>query len=107
MRSPPVALLALLVARAATAAGGDAPATEPPVAMSYEALAEAGVRTRDVATLLAPFVERCDGERRDVERARCRATQAFLRRTLPQGTLVTAGDDQAVIAVSGYDAAAR
>ena len=61
----------------------------------YEAVAKGAVRTHDVATLLGPFVSGCDGEKRDVDRARCRAVRAYLRRTLPQQTFAVGSDDPA------------
>ena len=73
----------------------------------YEALAKGAVRTHDVATLLGPFVAGCDGEKRDVDRARCRAVRAYLRRTLPQQTFAVGSDDPAAIAVSDYDAGVK
>jgi hypothetical protein len=73
----------------------------------YEAVAKGAVRTHDVATLLGPFVSGCDGEKRDVDRARCRAVRAYLRRTLPQQTFAVGSDDPAAIAVSDYDAAVK
>ena len=65
------------------------------------------MRTQDVATLLSSFVERCTGEKRDLDRARCRATTAYLRRSLPKRTFAFVTDDPAVIAVSDYDAAVK
>ena len=73
----------------------------------YEALARGAVRTHDVATLLGPFVANCDGEKRDVDRARCRAVRAYLRRTLPQQTFAVGSEDPAAIAVSDYDAGVK
>lgn len=110
-----VATLAILTATAAaglaSAAGDSAPelAAKPAAApaASYEALAKGAFRTRDVATLLGAFVDRCDGEKRDLERARCRTTQAYLKGVLPQRTFVTPADDPAVIAVSDYDAGVK
>src|SRR5260221_9266565 len=94
----------------ARAAGDQAPAASTDAkapageAKTYEALASGATRTRDVATLLGVFVDRCDAEKREVERARCRTTQAYLRGVLPKRTFVTAAEDPAVIAVSEYDA---
>jgi hypothetical protein len=91
---------------AARAAGDQAPAPEKAAApaATFEALAQGATRTRDVATLLGAFVDKCDGEKRELERARCRATQAYLREVLPQRTFSTPADDPAVISVSDYDA---
>jgi hypothetical protein len=85
---------------------GGAPAIEETNA-KYEALAAGAVKTHDVATLLAPFVERCEAETRDLDRARCRATVAYLRKTLPTQTFAFDTDDPAAIAVSEYDAAIK
>lgn len=74
---------------------------------SYETLAHGSVRTQDVATLLAPFVNPCGGEMRDLDRARCRATTAYLHRELPHKTFATQTDDPAAIEVSSYDAAVK
>lgn len=74
---------------------------------SYETLAHGAVRTQDVATLLAPFIDSCGGEMRDLDRARCRATTAYLRRELPHKTFATQSDDLAAIEVSSYDAAVK
>ena len=74
---------------------------------NYETLAKGAVRTRDIATLLAPFVDRCESEKRDIDRARCQATIAYLRRTLPQRTFAVHTDDPGVVAVSDYDAGVK
>ena len=103
--------LAAIGARSARAAGDQAPppsATAAPApADTYEALAKDATRTRDVATLLGAFVDRCDTEKREVERARCRTTQSYLRETLPKRTFVTPADDPAVISISEYDAGVK
>jgi hypothetical protein len=74
---------------------------------SYEKLGQGAIRTRDIETLLSSFVERCDGEKRDIDRVRCQATTAYLRRTLPQRTFAFITDDPGVVAVSEYDAGVR
>ncbi len=98
-------------ASSARAAGDLAPAPSataaPAPADTYEALAKDATRTRDVATLLGAFVDRCDTEKREVERARCRTTQSYLRETLPKRTFATPADDPAVIALSEYDAGVK
>ena len=84
--------------------------TEPPATAptaDYETLAKGAVRTHDVGTLLGPFVDHCDGEKRDLDRARCRAVLGYLRRTLPQQTFTLGSDDPAAIAVSEYDAGVK
>ena len=57
--------------------------------------------------MLSSFVERCDGETRDIDRARCRATTAYLRQTLPQRTFAFTTDEPGVVAVSDYDASVK
>jgi hypothetical protein len=108
--------LALSIPMRVLAAGDQAPQepTKEPTAekaaatsQSYEELAKGATRTRDVATLLGAFIDKCDAEKRDLERARCRATQAYLRGVLPQRTFATPADDAAVIAVSEYDAGVK
>jgi len=74
---------------------------------SYETLAHGAGRTQDVATLLAPFIDSCGGEMRELDRARCRATMAYLHRELPHKTFATQSDDPAAIEVSSYDAAVK
>jgi hypothetical protein len=116
----PLAVLALVVLPGVAAAADAAKAVEPKAADpkaaestagessgTYETAGQGAVRTNDVATLLSSFVERCTGEKRELDRARCRATTAYLRRTLPKRTFAFTTDDPAVIAVSDYDAAVK
>jgi hypothetical protein len=86
-----------------------APATPPAdaVGASFETLGQGAVKTRDIATLLSPFVERCDSETRDIDRARCQATTAYLRQTLPRRTFAFTTDEPGVVAVSDYDASVK
>jgi hypothetical protein len=95
---------------AAEAAGTSVPpaptAPAAPTDASYESLAHGAVKTQDVATLLAPFVDTCGGEMRDLDRARCRATNGYLHRELPHQTFSTQSDP-AAIQVSSYDAAIK
>ncbi len=74
---------------------------------SFEKLAHGAVKTQDVGTLLAPFIDSCGGDMRELDRARCRGTTTFLRKKLPQQTFITESNDPAAIDVSGYDAAAK
>jgi hypothetical protein len=100
--------LALAVALLGAAPPPDAPAaTGNAAGESYETLGQGAVRTRDIATLLSPFVESCDNEKRDIDRARCQATIAYLRRTLPRRTFAFTSDEPGVVAVSDYDAAVK
>jgi hypothetical protein len=93
----------------ARAAGDQAPAETPAPApaQTFEALAKTATRTRDVPTLLGAFIDRCDAEKRPLERARCRATQSYLRGVLPSRTFVAPADDPAAIAISDYDAGVK
>jgi hypothetical protein len=115
------ALLLVLWGAPAARAGdkapaADAPAAEAPAAeaapataaaapaQTYEALARNATRTQDVPTLLGAFIDRCDTEKRELERARCRTTQAYLREVLPARVFSTPTDDPAAVSVSEYDA---
>jgi hypothetical protein len=93
-------------APATPAAAAPAPA-EPPPGATFETVGAGAVRTRDIETLLSSIVERCENETRDIDRARCQATTAYLRRTLPQRTFAYTTDEPGVVAVSDYDAAVK
>src|SRR3954447_16547456 len=98
-----IATMSLLVGSAASAA----PPAGTAGGKSYDTAAENAVHTHEVATLLAPFVDQCDGEAREIDRARCRGVLAYLRRTLPEQTFVLDSEDPAAITVSEYDAGVR
>ena len=66
--------------RAATAA--PAPPNRP--GANFETLGTGAVRTQDVARCCRRSSTAATSEKRDLDRARCRATTAYLRRTLPQ-----------------------
>jgi hypothetical protein len=83
------------------------PAPAPAAAATFETVAESATRTNDVATLIGAFVDRCDGEKREIDRVRCRASHAYLRQALPGRSFVIIADDPAAIAVSDYDAGVR
>ena len=74
------------------------PATE-----TFETLAQTATPAGDIATLLGPLVDSCTEGGRDLDRARCRASQAYLRRALPERSFVLVTGDPAAIAVSAYD----
>ncbi|HET6283537.1 MAG TPA: hypothetical protein VFH73_21450 [Polyangia bacterium] len=91
-----------------------APSVEPerserdaPSNATFEALTAGAVRTTDVGTLLVPFVDSCDGEKRDIERIRCRTIQSYLRETLPERTFLMTVDDPAAVSLSDYDASIK
>jgi hypothetical protein len=72
---------------------------------TFEALAGPARPIGEVATLLSPQIEKCpdDPHEREIERARCRATTSYLKRTLPSKTFSMAANDPAAISVSAYD----
>ena len=92
---------------AAKSAPSPAGAPEAPAGASFETLGHGALRMRDVATLLSSIIERCDNEKRDIDRARCQATTAYLRQTLPRRTFAFTSDEPGVVAVSDYDAAVK
>ena len=81
---------------------------EPPPGANFETLGTGAVRTRDIGTLLSSFVDRCDDEKRDIDRARCRATTR-----VPAPDAAASGRSRSrptirrSIAVSDYDAAVK
>src|SRR5450631_3450866 len=111
------ALLWLAAALAATgapagdarAAAGDENDTASPKSAggseTFELLAKDAQPTGDVGTLLGALVDRCAEEKRSLEHARCQATLAYLRRTLPEHVFSIAARDPAAISVSPYDEA--
>lgn len=92
---------------AAPAAEEERAEREAPTTATFEALAANAVRTNDLGTLLAPFVETCDGEKRELEKLRCRTVQSYLREVLPQRSFSMTVDDPAAIAISDFDAAIK
>jgi hypothetical protein len=110
------AALAATGARAgdARAAGDDddkAPAKADGAAAAegetFEALAKDAQPAADVGALLGALTDRCADEKRALDRARCQATLAYLRKTLPEHAFTIAARDPAAIAVSDYDAALK
>lgn len=95
-------LLAIAVLPGASQAAGASSTSD-----SYESRARGAVRAPDLTTLLSPFVESCGAEMRELDRARCRSTTAFLRQRLPEQTFVITSNDPAAIDVSGYDAGVK
>jgi hypothetical protein len=110
MVSVPALALALLLfgpTPATRQPAAPAPAGDAASGASFEALGTGAVKTRDIGTLLSSFVERCDAEKRDIDRVRCQATTAYLRRTLPRRTFAFTTDEPGVVAVSDYDASVK
>lgn len=81
-----------------------APAANPNAPTTFESLVRAAVPMADLGTLLGPFAGKCDGERRDIDRMRCRTARAYLRKTIPQKSFWTVVDDPETLTVSEYDA---
>ncbi|HEY4392529.1 MAG TPA: hypothetical protein VGP64_00630 [Polyangia bacterium] len=102
-----IALLGPGLAPVVVRAGEEAKKPAETGTESFEKLAHGAVKTQDVATLLAPFIDSCGGDMRELDRARCRGTTAFLRKKLPQQTFIAESNDPAAIEVSSYDAAAK
>ena len=105
------AALAAAGARAgdARAAGGDddnAPGKAEGAAgdgETFEALAKDAQPAADVGALLGALTDRCADEKRALDRARCQATLAYLRKTLPEHPFAITARDPAAISVSAYD----
>jgi hypothetical protein len=98
--------LGTFVSLSAPAGAESAPAS-PEKPETFEARAHGAVKTQDVGTLLAPFIDSCGGDMRELDRARCRSTTTYLRKKLPQQTFLAESNDPAAIEVSGYDGAAK
>lgn len=71
----------------------------------FELVAKNAEPAGDVGTLLGALTDRCTDEKRALDRARCQATLAYLRKTLPEQTFSTVARDPAAILVSDYDRA--
>jgi len=104
---PALALALALLGPAPAPGGAAAPAPGAASTDTFETLGHGAVHTRDISTLLSAIVERCDGEKRDIDRVRCQAMTAYLRRTLPQRTFAFTTDETGVVTVSDYDAAVK
>ncbi len=74
---------------------------------TFETLAKDAQPAGDVGALLGALVDRCTDEKRALDRARCQATLAYLRRTLPEHPFTIAARDPAAISVSPYDEALK
>jgi hypothetical protein len=74
---------------------------------SFEGLLQGSEPAPKAEALVAPFAEDCGQARREIDRARCRGTQSFLRARLPGKTLHAVVDSARVVSVSAYDASVR
>jgi hypothetical protein len=107
------ALLWLAAALAATGArAGDARAADDDERAAdgatgdgetFEALAKDAQPAADVGALLGALIDRCADEKRALDRARCQATLAYLRKTLPEHPFTTVARDPAAVSVSAYN----
>jgi hypothetical protein len=80
----------------------------PTEAATFETLVRnAAEAATDLTTMLAPFADNCDGDKRELDRARCRTTRAYLRRVIPRRSFWAVVDDPLVIAVSEFDASVK
>jgi hypothetical protein len=112
LRSALVLFGAALAARGVRAADADkaveAPAEPPP---TFEALAAPARPLGEVGlgAVLGALVDRCpdDKHESEIERARCRGTSAYLRRTLPERSFSITAGDPAAVTVSSYDPAVK
>ncbi len=73
-------------------------------AASFEEAARSAAAAPAVETLVAPYLDDCAKARREIDRARCRGMQNFVRDQLPQRLYTTVVDSPNVVSVSGYDA---
>ncbi|MBC8132623.1 MAG: hypothetical protein H7X95_06550 [Deltaproteobacteria bacterium] len=79
-------------------------------AANFESLLRAAGPMADLGTLLAPLSGTCDGgdgDKRELDRVRCRSTRAYLRKAIPRRSFWAMGEDPAVISVSEFDAAIK
>jgi hypothetical protein len=98
-------MLATGAAHAASAGAG--PPKAGSQAGSFEEFLQAAEPAPKAEALVAPFAEDCGQARREIDRARCRGTQSFLRARLPGKTLHAVVDSARVVSVSAYDASVR
>jgi hypothetical protein len=74
---------------------------------TFEALAKDAQPAADVGALLGALTDRCADEKRALDRARCQATLAYLRKTLPEHPFTITARDPAAISISAYDGALK
>lgn len=72
-------------------------------ATTFEAVLRDAVPTGDLGTLLATWADNCDGEKRELDRVRCRAARGYLRKVIPRQSFWSVVDDPTVISVSQFD----
>jgi hypothetical protein len=98
-----------LVGAATASAALVAPASEPPPQSqgTFEDLVGQSAPAPTADALVATFAEDCERSRREIDRARCRGTQAFLREKLPKKLLRSVVDSTRVVSVSSFDASVR
>lgn len=97
-------------AAAAPTSGADvaaAAAPAPAEAATFEELLRGAAPAPEIGALLAPFVGKCGGEERELDRVRCRTTRTYLRRVIPEQSFWTIANDPAAIAVSDFDGAIK
>ena len=70
---------------------------------TFEPLAKDAQPAADVGALLGALTDRCADEKRALDRARCQATLAYLRKSLPEHPFAITTRDPAAISVSPYD----
>src|SRR5688572_16791859 len=92
---------------APAAAPTPTPGASAPQSLSFEELVKQSVPAPTADALVAPFAEDCERSRREIDRARCRGTQAFLRAKLPGKLLHSVVDSTRVVSVSAFDASVR
>jgi hypothetical protein len=94
---------------AAGAALAIAPADQAPTKAqgTFEDLVRQAAPAPTAEALVAPFSEDCERSRREIDRARCRGTQTFLREKLPQKLLHSVVDSTRVVSLSAFDAGVR
>src|SRR5882724_5307047 len=73
----------------------------------FESIARGAEAAADVGVIVGALVDRCADEKRSLDRARCQATLAYLRRTLPERAFSITARDPAAILVSSYDEALK
>ena len=77
-------------------------------AATFETLVQnAAESAADLTTMLAPFADNCDGDKRELDRTRCQTMRAYLRRVIPRRSFWAVVDDPLVIAVSEFDASVK